>query len=1097
MAAGVATYELARFGLNGPTTRFWERAAALTCAATLLLALAVPASPWIEPNVASGSASQTAVNIDVRGQVPTSVRPTPAQTAALSAIPGATARWDERNGTVAMLINRGGYLSAPGATARSFLRSQAAVLGLSAADLRNLAITQQWTGATGARHVAFQQFDGERLVHGSVIKITLDASGRVVVLGGTYFPGATADETADLSAADAIAVAATGLGLGDAEPRVIARDAGASRRTTFQDPAREDAWTAELVTFPLRRDRAALAWRTMIHGPGGWYETVVDAASGGILYRSDHRADTGPEGTVFTVQSPDVGTRVLVDFKGAAFNAAGWVTAEKTQGNNANAYVDANDDDSPDYQPATPTPPHPGYQHFTFPFTNAYVTSGRTDVTTDRDATVTQAFYRVNWLHDYFYALGFTEAAGNFQDDNFGRGGTGGDAMNVEVHHGFGTGATVNSNTQTPPGQRPTLETIAGLVDHALDADLVTHEYTHGVSNRLVMTEAVGGGLPEGTQTWALGEGWSDFFGTSIYDDPIAGEYVCGNPTTGCPLYRYDNSPLVYSDLCTLGGCEPHRDGEIWTAALWDLRAALGRAATEQLVIDGMIATTPNLPTFLDGRDGLLAADLSTNGGANQCLIWRVFAGREMGLSAATSANQKSVTPASDVPAGCVPNADAGGPYATSEGVVTTLDGTSSSPGTHASTGSLSYAWDLDNDGEYDDAVSATPTFAHVGQDGVASVGLRVTNAAGVVDTDAATISIANGAPVVDLDLVATVAEGGTVTVSGSGSDPGWLDVLTATIDWDDGSGFQALAGTAEQAPPDATLAFSPTHTYGDNGAFSVTVCVSDDDTTACGTVKAQVTNTSPTVAIGATGQSTYAGVSAYVAHAGDAIAVDVVATDPGSDDLTLTWDWDSGPDAVVVSLVNPPAADPLKSPSVQPRSVAASQSHTYGSACAYDLEVRVVDDDAGSGTDAGLVLIVGNATLMRGSGWWMTEYQPGPPDALGASTLECYLEITAELSTVFGPMSRLQAAQILSVKENRGTAWQLMEKQLLAAWLNFANGVIGLDDLVDTDGDGVSDTAFGAVLLTAETVRLNPAATRAQLLAQKVILERIVLRDG
>lgn len=147
-----------------------------------------------------------------------------------------------------------------------------------------------------------------------------------------------------------------------------------------------------------------------------------------------------------------------------------------------------------------------------------------------------------------------------------------------------------------------------------------------------------------------------------------------------------------------------------------------------------------------------------------------------------------------------MPNADAGGPYATSEGVVTTLDGTSSSPGSHASTGSLSYAWDLDNDGEYDDAVSATPTFAHVGQDGVASVGLRVTNAAGVVDTDAATISVANVVPVVDLDLVATVAEGGTITVNGSGSDPGWLDVLTATIDWDDGSGLQALAGTPDRS---------------------------------------------------------------------------------------------------------------------------------------------------------------------------------------------------------------------------------------------------------------------------------------------------------
>jgi hypothetical protein len=48
----------------------------------------------------------------------------------------------------------------------------------------------------------------------------------------------------------------------------------------------------------------------------------------------------------------------------------------------------------------------------------------------------------------------------------------------------------------------------------------------------------------------------------------------------------------------------------------------------------------------------------------------------------------------------------------------------------------------------------------------------------------------------------------------------------------------------------------------------------------------------------------------------------------------------------------------------------------------------------------------------------------------------------------------------------------------------------------VDTNGDGVNDSTFGAAVLAAETVRTNPSSTRAQLLAQKDILERIVLRD-
>ena len=99
--------------------------------------------------------------------------------------------------------------------------------------------------------------------------------------------------------------------------------------------------------------------------------------------------------------------------------------------------------------------------------------------------------------------------------------------MLVEVHNGF-TANPETSNTQTPPLQHPRMELeVNGIYDGAMDEDLISHEYTHGVSNRLLNGEATGGGLPFGPQTWALGEGWSDFMSTSITDDPIAGEYIC------------------------------------------------------------------------------------------------------------------------------------------------------------------------------------------------------------------------------------------------------------------------------------------------------------------------------------------------------------------------------------------------------------------------------------------------------------------------------------------------------------------------------------------------------------------------------------------
>ena len=813
------------------------------------LAAAVGLASWLGAHGAAPAAPASAGRqyFDARAAMMANVEPTAAQRAAMTALAGARVRWDARYGAPAAIVRHGGYLSAPGTDARRFVHDNAILFGLTPRDVEGLVAVQEYvTRHNGMRHVAFQQTDGPRRVHGSLLRLTLDSAGRVLTAGGALFPGAAASGEPGLT--------------GERAASLAARDSGVRLVR---------ATAAQLVTFPMPGRRPArLAWQALLQTDIGWLDAIVDAQTGRLLYRSDHRAFASPRGTVFTVQHPDLGAPQTVSFSGAAFDNAGWVTDRVTAGNNANAYQDLNNDNVADYQPQTPPFGDPAYQHFDFPFADAFRASGGVDVTTDRDAAITQAFYRVNFLHDYFYALGFDEPAGNFQDDNFGRGGIGNDGMLVEVDNSATGGTAENSNTQTPPGQRPRMEIVADKGtdrDGAFDADHVTHEYTHGVSNRLVMTEAVGGNLPFGNQSWALGEGWSEFFGTSITDDPNAGEYICG----GCTLYPFDDSPLVYSQLCTLhpAGCEPHRDGEIWTAALWDLRAALGKAQAEQLVIDGIKSMAPIAATFLDGRDGILAADMATSGGAHQCLIWRVFARREMGVSASTvtSPTLDTVTPATDVPASCVPSANAGGPYTTPEGTDKLLNAGASTGGTDPSAGTIAkYEWDLDNDGEYDDATGATPLFTAVGQDGTFTIRLRVTNAAGVSDTATTTITVTNVAPVISLQAIAATVEGGSVTLTGSVSDAGWLDPLTATVDWDDGTGPHPLTGAIEHVRPNATLTFSRPHVYGDNGAFAVTVCGSDDDATSCAAVTATVANVAPTAALAPTGQSSYGGQSAY-----------------------------------------------------------------------------------------------------------------------------------------------------------------------------------------------------------------------------------------
>ena len=482
------------------------------------LAIAVVALPV----VASGSLSRDARSADAvrRGSRSAS-------------LPWATVRLEAQHG-VRSVIRYGGYLSGPHADVREYLRAHAGLLGLDARDVDDLVPVQDYTTRhNGSRQVFLRQLDHGRTVYGSLLKVTLDRDGRVVAVGGAYFPEASAAGNPAVSADQAVLVAARSIGARPARAlHAISKRSGPSRLTTFRNTIATllrspGPLTAELVTYATAPAHAArLAWKTLVESDRGWFEVVVDARSGKVLSRSSYAA-YAPEGNVYTVAHPDLGSQHIVSFAGAAFDNAGWVSGTTTAGNNANVYEDLNNDDVAEYQPQTPPLGDPAYQHFDYTFTNALATSGGTDITTDRDAALTQAFYWINFLHDYYYGLGFDEPAGNFQDDNFGRGGIAGDGMLVEVHNGF-TANPETSNTQTPPLQHPRMELeVNGTDDGAMDEDLISHEYTHGVSNRLLNGEATGGGLPFGPQTWALGEGWSDFMSTSITDDPIAGEYIC------------------------------------------------------------------------------------------------------------------------------------------------------------------------------------------------------------------------------------------------------------------------------------------------------------------------------------------------------------------------------------------------------------------------------------------------------------------------------------------------------------------------------------------------------------------------------------------
>ncbi|MCX4984751.1 M36 family metallopeptidase [Streptomyces sp. NBC_00572] len=1080
-----------------PPTRLSTRARTLLIGAVLLALPAVtttPSAAVIGAAERPGEQKRPAQeqpdlpypNIDVRGDK--RVTPTAGQLRAAQELDGAAIRWG-RFGTPRLLTPQGrNALTATSATdpqslALDHIREHAALYGLSAAELDALTVVTSYrTEHNGVRHVFIGQSDRGVPVHGARLSVAVDASGRILTVTGSLVAEARATGTAVLGKAAALDRAAASVGTDS--------PSGAPSHS----PSGATTATATRVTFPLADGTARPAWRTTLTADNKHlYDIVVDAGNGTVLQRTDLTSNEGPEGRVFTGQNPTLGSAATVPFSGLGRS---WVTGRVTTGNNGEVSQDLDGVETLGHQPQTPAAGDPAYQHFAYTFTDAFRTSGGTDLTTDRDAVVTQAFYYANRMHDHLYGLGFDEASGNFQEDNLGNGGAGGDRVQVYVDFDANGDSACNANFGTPAdGQNPTMRLFVGRascdnhnVHRAMNGDTVAHEYSHGLSHRLVG----GGDMGDGVQTGALGEGWSDAVATSLWNDPVYGEYNNGRPT-GIRRVAYDNSHLTYADLCDDGTCSVHSDGEIWATTMWDMRTALvgaygyttGKQRHEQLMVDGM-KQTPSSPDFLDARDGILAADRANHGGANQCLLWGVFARRGMGASA-TSPSQGQANPATDHPASCRPTADAGGPYTTKEGSDVRLDaGGSTVPG-----GGGSYSWDFDGDGAYDDATGVSPLFDRVGQDGTYTVGLRVGNAAGA-DTDTATVTVTNVAPTVNLTVQGPREEGGRLTVSGTVTDPGWLDPLTATIDPGDGKPV-ALPGQLENNRPDATLTFSREIAFGDNGTFTVKICGSDDDTSTCREADVTVANVDPTIALDKTGAVPLAGGRTLVVRAGEEKRYTARITDPGSDDETMSWAWGDGtPPTTTTSLVNPPGTDPARSPSVQPRDLTDAPAHTYTKPCLYNLSLTARDDDGGTGTDGTPLIVQGHAPLSLLADVWYVKYLTGDLTGLGKETLDCYLKIVQHSSAVFSEKvdvsTQGKAANVLFLNLLMDPKRSL-DRQLLAAWLNFANGAFDPYELVDTDSDLKADTPFLEAVQNAEKVRLDPQATKQQLSAQAAIL--------
>jgi len=639
-----------------------------------------------------------------------------------SRVNGLSLQPDPRTGSVRWLAAQRGFLTGVGGAGRAldraaldalpandphrvvkaFVNEYAALFGHDAGALESASLkVDAATPASGLRTVIWQQRLDQIYVYGGLFVGQLTRNDELVSVSDRLVPNlplaaagipnrAQLISAPPLTAVAALQRAAENLGEapGALVPESLGAAAGAERKESFRASRLVGDAHAQLVWLPLNASQLQLCWQIILTSRARpeMYLLLVNAQSGEVqlrrcltayisdatynVYTTNSPAPFSPSlSSPSTFQAGAVPrTLVTLSALNPVASPNGWINDgdNETLGNNVDAHLDRNDDNQPDL----PRPQGNPSRVFNFPLSLSQAP------TSYGDASVVNLFYWNNFVHDKTYELGFTEAFGNFQTDNFGKGGAGGDAVQADGQDGGGFN---NANFATPPDGYPgrmqmyIFDSPTPDRDGDLDSEIMIHEYGHGVSNRLL---GGGDGISE-LQPGGMGEGWSDFYALSLLTNPEAdpnAEYASGayasyrlggldqNYYFGIRRYPYttdmNKNPLTLKDIDPtqadphagvpispiFGGTpadEVHNMGEVWCVTLWEARAnlieklgpALGNQTMLQLVTDGLKLAPPNA-TFLEARDGILKADEVMTGGDNLSELWLAFAKRGMGFSA-------------------------------------------------------------------------------------------------------------------------------------------------------------------------------------------------------------------------------------------------------------------------------------------------------------------------------------------------------------------------------------------------------------------------------------------------------------------------------
>jgi Zn-dependent metalloprotease len=445
-------------------------------------------------------------------------------------------------------------------------------------DLSQLKFEQVKDSMLGSHVLYQQQFQGKP-ISGAWIRVDIDNKGKVYNILNDLVPEPVLKKTESMQANKAASSQTAGTQLTADDVRALALKAIEPSSATT-----EQILSTELVYYP-KDGVPVLAWKVIIdvNRPKAEWKIYFDAVTGGIIDKINILVYANGVGKVF----------------------------------DPNPVVVLNDTSLKD----TSVIPDTAYSNIVLndidisglldgPFVNTKATENRVKSPAlkfnfsrnERAFKEVMVYFHIDRAQRYIQELGFNNVLNT--------------SISVNID-----GTTDDNSFYSPSSKSLTFGT--GGVDDAEDAEVILHEYGHAIQDSQVP------GFGASKEAKAMGEGFGDYMSASFFSDKKAASL---KPTIGnwdavaysgdeppC-LRRMDSNKKYPRDIVG----EEHGDGEIWSACLWEIRAAIGRAAADKLIIAHHFLLSPR-SGFQDAANALIITDGNLNQGRNESTLRNIF----------------------------------------------------------------------------------------------------------------------------------------------------------------------------------------------------------------------------------------------------------------------------------------------------------------------------------------------------------------------------------------------------------------------------------------------------------------------------------------